>query len=199
MIVEDFGARSAGAGVAHHPEIIGSVARPLVVADAHDALAWHTDLLGPEAIGFVVFGIHRHPQPLGRQLEDLGEQLPSVGDGLALEVVAEAEVAQHLEESVVPRGVADVFQVVVLAAGTHAFLRRGGTLVGAFFQTEEDVLELVHAGVGEEQRRVALGHERAGRHDRMPLAREEVEEGFADVGCFHGMGVEWDEKANCLV
>jgi hypothetical protein len=33
----------------------------------------------------------------------------------------------------------------------------------------------------------------------MPLAREEVEEGFADVGCFHGMGVGNDEKANRLV
>ena len=33
-----------------------------------------------------------------------------------LEVVAEAEVAQHLEERVVPRRVTDVLEVVVLAA-----------------------------------------------------------------------------------
>jgi hypothetical protein len=59
-----------------------------------------------------------------------GEQLPGVGDRLALEVVAEAEVAQHLEERVVARGVADVLQVVVLAAGAHAALRRGGAGVG---------------------------------------------------------------------
>jgi 2-succinyl-5-enolpyruvyl-6-hydroxy-3-cyclohexene-1-carboxylate synthase len=33
---------------------------------------------------------------------------------------------------VVARRVADIFEVVVLAAGTHAFLRGGGTLVGRF-------------------------------------------------------------------
>jgi hypothetical protein len=43
-----------------------------------------------------------------------------------LEIVAEREVAQHLEEGVVARRVADVFQVVVLAAGAHAFLRGHG-------------------------------------------------------------------------
>ena len=43
-------------------------------------------------------------------------------DGLPLEVVAEREVAEHLEKGVVAGGVADVFQVVVLAAGAHALL-----------------------------------------------------------------------------
>jgi hypothetical protein len=66
---------------------------------------------------------------------DLGQQLPGVVDGVALEVVAEAEVTQHLEEGVVARGVADVFQVVVLAAGAHAALHGGGagvrTRIGA--------------------------------------------------------------------
>ena len=50
-------------------------------------------------------------------------QLPGVGDGVFLEVVAEAEVAQHLEEGVMAVGEADVFEVVVLASGAHAFLR----------------------------------------------------------------------------
>jgi hypothetical protein len=40
-----------------------------------------------------------------------------------LEVVAEAEVAEHLEEGVVPGRVADVLEIVVLAAGPHAALR----------------------------------------------------------------------------
>ncbi len=43
----------------------------------------------------------------------------------ALEIVAEAEVAQHLEKRVMPRGVADVLQIVVLAARTHAALSAG--------------------------------------------------------------------------
>jgi hypothetical protein len=44
----------------------------------------------------------------------------------SLEIVAEGEVAEHLEEGVVAGGVADIVEVVVLAAGAHAFLRRGG-------------------------------------------------------------------------
>ena len=66
-----------------------------------------------------------------------------------LEIVAEAEVAEHLEEGVMPRGVADIFQVVVLAAGTHATLAAHGAHIVALLATEEAVLELVHAGVGE--------------------------------------------------
>jgi hypothetical protein len=61
-----------------------------------------------------------------------GQELPGEADRLALEVVAEAEVAEHLEEGVMPGGVADVLQVVVLAAGAHAALGTGGAGVGRF-------------------------------------------------------------------
>ena len=52
-------------------------------------------------------------------------------DRLFLEIVAEAEIPQHLEEGMVAGGVADIVQVVVLAAGADAFLRRGGAGIGA--------------------------------------------------------------------
>ncbi len=55
-------------------------------------------------------------QAVLRQVEDLREELPGEGDGVLLEVVAEAEVPEHLEERVVARGDADVLEVVVLAA-----------------------------------------------------------------------------------
>jgi hypothetical protein len=98
-----------------------------------------------------------------------------------LEVVAEREVAQHLEEGVVPGGVADVLQVVVLAAGAHAFLRGDGPPVGARLGAGEHVLELHHAGVGEQQRRVVAGYQRARRHDLVAVLAEELEEGRANV------------------
>ena len=79
------------------------------------------------------------------------------------------------------RGVADVVEVVVLAAGAHAFLRGGGALVGPPLDAGEDVLELHHAGVGEQQRRIVVRHERARRHDLVVVAREELEKGLADV------------------
>ena len=116
------------------------------------------------------------PNHLGR-----GEQLPGVGDGFALEVVAEAEVAEHLEEGVVAAGEADVFEVVVLAAGADAFLRGGGAGVVALLGAEEDVLELVHAGVGEEQRGVVGGDERGGVHAAMLFAFEKTQEIFTNL------------------
>ena len=106
-------------------------------------------------------------------LERAGEELPGEADRLALEVVAEAEVAEHLEERVVARGVADVLEVVVLAAGAHAALRARGARVGALLRAEEDVLELDHAGVGEQQRRVVARHQRARGHDGVAVALEE--------------------------
>jgi hypothetical protein len=54
----------------------------------------------------------------------------------------------------------------------------------------EHVLELHHAGVGEQQRRVVARHQRAGRHDGVTLGSEEVEEALADGAAFHGVGVE---------
>ena len=104
------------------------------------------------------------PEPCGR-----GTQLPGVGDGVLLEVVAKAEIAQHLEERVVAVGEADVLKVVMLAAGAHALLRRGGARVVALFDAQEDVLELVHAGVGEQQRRVVGRNQRGGVDDLVSM------------------------------
>jgi hypothetical protein len=186
MVVEDFGAGTARTGVAHHPEIVGGVARALVVADADHALGRHADLPGPDVVGLVVLGIDRDPKLVLRQLIDIDQQLPGVLDGVTLEVVAETEISQHLEEGVMARGVADVFQVVVLAAGAHAFLRSRGAAVAALVEAEEDVLELVHPGVGEQQRRVIVRHQRTGRNDLMAFGGEEIEELLADFGTFHG-------------
>ena len=63
-------------------------------------------------------------QALPIEREVLGQQLPGEQDRALLEIVAEGEIAEHLEEGVVARGVADIVEVVVLAAGAHAFLRR---------------------------------------------------------------------------
>ena len=128
-------------------------------------------MLHPEVGGLVVVAEDGDPELVLRDLELAGEELPGEVDGLALEVVAEAEVAEHLEEGVVAGGVADVLEVVVLAAGAHAALGAGGARVVALVAAEEDVLELHHAGVGEEQRRVVARDERGTRDDAVALAR----------------------------
>ncbi len=113
--------------------------------------------------------------------EFLGDQGPGEFDRVFLEIVAEGEIPQHLEKGVVTRGVADIVEVVVLAAGTHAFLARRGAAVGALLSAGEDVLELHHARIGEEQGRVVARHERGGRHDRVAARAEEIEESGPDV------------------
>ncbi len=117
--------------------------------------------------------------------EIFGDEVPGELNGIGFEVVAEGEVAQHFEERVVAAGVADVFEVVVLAAGADALLGSGGAGVVAFFEALKNFLELVHAGVGEEQRRVVGGQERAAAHDTMPAGVEEIEKTLTDIVAGH--------------
>ena len=111
----DLGARPAGSGLAHGPVVV-------LLAETQDAIRRGADLL-PQRGGLVVIGVDREPQPLDGHAVDIDEQVPRELDRLFLEIVAEAEVAEHLEEGVVASGVADVFEIVVLAAGADALLR----------------------------------------------------------------------------
>ena len=64
VVPEDLGARTAGPGVAHLPEVVALVFRPAgLVADARDALARHLDVLGPDVVGLVVGLVDRDPHP----------------------------------------------------------------------------------------------------------------------------------------
>ena len=157
VVVEDFRARAARAGVAHLPEIVGG-------RDADDLAVGQAGDLVPQVEGLVVLEIDRDGQPLRRQPEFLGDQVPGELDGAVLEIIAEREIAEHLEEGVVARRIADIVEIVVLAAGAHAFLRRHRAQIGPLLQAGEDVLELHHAGIGEHQGRVVARHERRRRH-----------------------------------
>ncbi|MNT76580.1 hypothetical protein D3C72_2156060 [compost metagenome] len=82
-------------------------------------------------------------------------------------------------------GVAHVLQVIVLAPGAHAALRRGGTRVRPRFLAREDVLELDHARIGEEQGRVVARDERRRGNNGVSLGLEELQELLANLGGFH--------------
>ena len=91
------------------------------------------------------------------------QQCPRPLNDLLLEVVTEGPVAQHLEEGVMVDILADVVQVVVLAAGSDTLLGVDGSLplghvaVGVH-GAHEDGLELVHARIGEQEGRVVQGN-----------------------------------------
>ena len=174
VVPEDFGAGAAGAVVAHGPEVVRTGdADDLVVREARD--------LPPDRGGLVVVDIDGDQKAPGIQPEVLRHQVPRALDGVFLEIVAEAEIPQHLEERQVPRGVADIVQVVVLAARAHALLTAGGARIRRRGRAGEVVLERHHARVDEHQRRVVLGHQ-GGRMDlRMAVGREGVQEGRADL------------------
>ncbi len=171
VIVENFRAGTTGAGVTHLPEIIFVQAGETLGADAH--------FLQPDIRRFIIGHMHGDPEALFRQAQGAGEELPGELDSFALEVIAEAEVTQHLEEGVMPRRVTHVLQVVVLATSTHTALGAGGTGVIPGFTTQKHVLELVHPRVGEQQGGVVMGHQRGGWHLGVPLAGKVVQEGLA--------------------
>ncbi|GBF31523.1 hypothetical protein MnTg04_01484 [bacterium MnTg04] len=151
IIIKNFTARSARPGVAHRPEIVFH-------SQTGKSCRVHTDVVEPDVGRFVVFFVNGDPQALGRQLHVFRQEFPGVLDRFLLEVIAETEITQHFEESVMPRGITDVFQVVMLAAGAHTALRTGRCLVGTFFLAGKYVLELHHAGIGKQQRRIVAGH-----------------------------------------
>ncbi len=161
----DFRAGPAGAGIAHLPKVV-------FLIESEDSVPRHD--LGPEFFRLIILAKDRGIEFGRRDTEVLRHQLPGPGNGFLLEVVTEGEVAEHFEEGVMTRGAPDLFEVVVLAAGAHALLGGASARVVAPLAAQEDVLELVHAGVREEQRRVVRRHQRRGAHDAMGTFLEEL-------------------------
>ncbi len=172
VVVEDLGVGAARAGVAHGPEVLLQP-HDAVVAEAGDFL--------PQLRGVLVLGMDRDHQPVHRKAQVAVDEGPGQLDGAFLEVVAEGEVAEHLEEGLVAAGVADVVQVVVLAAGADALLRGGDAQGRRGLGAGEHVLERHHAGVDEQQGRIALRDQRRRRHHGVAVAFEVPQELFADV------------------
>ena len=122
------------------------------LAEFIDAVLRDHHLFVPDLIGFVIAFIYGRIQTLGIQADDLGQELPCPRNGLILEIIAEREVAQHLEESAVPRGLADVLQV----ACTDALLAGGHALPGGDFLACEIRLEGRHTGVDDQKALVVM-------------------------------------------
>ena len=80
-------------------------------AEPGDATGWNLDLVFPNPKGFVILLKDRHPQAILWELNVLCEELPRPLDGLALEVIAEGEIPQHLKERVMMGGLAYVLKI----------------------------------------------------------------------------------------
>src|SRR5262249_57254152 len=104
VVIKNLRAGTAGAKLAHLPEIIRA-------GDAHDlAFGQARDLL-PQLERLVVLGEDGDQQPIDRQAELLGDEIPRKLDGAILEVIAERKIAEHLEEGVMARGIAKIIEI----------------------------------------------------------------------------------------
>jgi hypothetical protein len=171
-------ARAARAERAGLPEVLRARQRD-------DPLARHADgepdvdrlLVGAEPERLVALE-DGDPDLLGIEAEAVDRELPGELRGALLEVVADREVAEHLEEGEVPGRVADVLDVhrpEALLAGREAVVRRA-------LLAEEVRLERVHARRGEQDRRVVVGGDQRRRGQPLVVALgEEGQVPLADL------------------
>src|SRR5688572_11098546 len=134
------------------------------------------------------------PQAVFRQLEALGQQLPAKPDRIALEVISEGEVAEHLEERVMAGRDAHFLQIVVLAADAQAFLRGRCAIERLFLLAQEYALELNHPRIREKERGIVFGHERGAGADGVALLREIVEKLLSDFRGRHAANLGGETK-----
>ncbi len=183
VVEEDLGTGAARTGVAHLPEVIRSVGGAFVITNADDTFARDANLFFPDFVSFVVGFVDGYPQAIFRQVEPVftGQQFPCVLDSIVFEIVAKAEVTQHFKEGVMARGVTDVFQIVVFTARTHAALRGGCAGIITLVETKENILELVHPGVGKQQSWIVVGYQGAACNNLMTFTMEKIEKRLTDL------------------
>ena len=184
----NLGAGAARTRLRHAPEVR---IVPLVdITPTRESIGGNADLLQPDVGRLVVIFVDRDGEAIGRDPSFDGQELPGPEDCVALEVVAKRPGAEHLKEGVVSWRSADLFKVVVLAGDTQAALIVDGAAIRAGLGAAEELLELHHPRVGEEEGGVASGDERRARHLGVPARLEERHEPRPKVGG----ALRWDSR-----
>ena len=159
-VVEDLGARAAGPGSADRQKLSlpqrARSARPGCRRASTRPRSRPSSSSSPSAGSP---SRTRDPEPLRVEPHLLVHELPGEVDGAVLEVVAEREVAEHLEEGAVRSVRPDVLEVGVLAACAQHLLGADRALRRRLSRAEEVRLERLHPGDDAERR---AGRRRAG-------------------------------------
>ena len=142
-VVMDLGVRTTRSGRASGPEVV-------VVAKTPDPRFGNPRLL-PDFETLVVVVVDARPEPLLVKVQLLGQELVGVGNRLLLEVVAEGEIPQHLEEGQMVTVLADDIDI----DGTKNLLTSGCPREGRLSLAEKVGLERDHPRTGEQQGRIA--------------------------------------------
>ena len=175
----DLGAGAARTRVTHLPKVVFFIT-------FQDAIL--RQMLFPEIVGFLIEGCtiflvtrkNGGIETVLVQLHHLRQKLPRVGDSLFLEIVAERPVAQHLEHGVVVGVATHLLQVIMLAGDAETLLGVGHARVFGRIVAQKDVLELVHASIGEHQRRVILDDHRCGWDNMMLFGFKKAQKSSTD-------------------
>ena len=147
------------------------------LAETNDFGRIDTDLLRPDIKRLVVILIDCDPELILRQFENLCDEFPRPGGNLALEIIAEGEVAEHLKIGAVARRDADTLDIRradALLACCHAFSRRRN-LAGKV------LLHRSHTGVDQKEAVVVLRDQREARQTKMSLGLKEREIFFSEL------------------
>ena len=102
-VIINLRARAAGTGTVL-PEIVR-------LAEAVNALRCDADFVPPDIEGLVIFLVDGRIETIRLESHNLGEKLPAPVNGLALKVIAEGKVSEHLKESAVARGFTDIVDI----------------------------------------------------------------------------------------
>ena len=115
MVVEYLAAWSAGSSVAHGPKIVRR-------GDTDYPFFRQAGNLAPQVERLIIGVINGGRQPCWVKPPFLGQQCPCMGNRLLFEIIAERKIAEHFKKRVMPRSIAHIIEVVMLAPCPHAFL-----------------------------------------------------------------------------
>ena len=165
-VVVDLRTGTARAG-SYLPEVV-------VFAQAYYALFGKAYLVAPDGEGLVVVLIYCSPDLILWDSEPFiaGNEFPAPSKRFSLEIVTEAEVSEHLEESGVPCCVADVVYIV----GPDALLACGHPVARRLLCACKIWLEGRHAGCDEKKTLVVMRHERIAFMRQAALGLPELKE-----------------------
>ena len=168
-----------GPGPADRPEVLGRRQRDDPLRRHADPLPEPDRLLVGTELQSRVTGMDAHPDPVPVELQPLLHELGRVLDRALLEVLAEREVAEHLEEGEMERVEADLVDV----GGTEDFLTRRRQRRRRRFEAEEERHLRLHAGARVERRAVVGARDQGRRgQPQVALLLEERLESLPQLG-----------------
>ena len=146
----------------------------VLLAQTHHMRGVYAHFLRPDIVRLIVVLINGNIQLILGQLEHLSEEFPRPRGRLALEIVAEREVTQHLKKGAVARGNAHALNVGsadTLLAGGDALARRCDLAC-------EILLHGSHSAVDQQKAVVVLWNQRKAGKPETSLRLKKREELF---------------------